>query len=169
MASILESLDEISKQIKGHKGIEPKGFEQSAFIIHGNGAMYPISNYITGIHLYEDISSTSISGWLDVSDPINFMQAGPIIGEELLQLKFATGGLDVAPEGFAVDFTDNPLHIHSVQRLNYTPNMRLSYRLHFCSPELLRNNRVRLSRAYGGVISDIVKDVMKNVVGTNKK
>ena len=169
MASILESLDEISKQIKGHKGIEPKGFEQSAFIIHGNGAMYPISNYITGIHLYEDISSTSISGWLDVSDPINFMQAGPIIGEELLQLKFATGGLDVAPEGFAVDFTDNPLHIHSVQRLNYTPTMRLSYRLHFCSPELLRNNRVRLSRAYRGVISDIVKDVLKNVVGTDKE
>jgi hypothetical protein len=168
MASILESLDEISKKIKGHKSIEPEGFEQLAFIVHGNGATYPISSYITGIHLYEDISSTSISGWLDISDPVNFMQAGPIIGEELLYLKFATGGLDVAPEGFAVDFTDNPLHIHSVQRLNYTPNMRLSYRLHFCSPELLRNNRVRLSRAYGGVISDIVRDVMKNVVGTNK-
>ena len=169
MASILESLNVIGAKSKGHKGIEPKGFEQSAFIIHGNGATYPISNFISGIHLYEDISSTSISGWLDMIDSVNFMQAGPIIGEELLLLKFATGGLDVAPEDFAVDFTANPLHIHSVQRLNYTPNSRLTYRLHFCSPELLRNNRVRLSRAYGGVISDIVKDVMKNVVGTDKE
>ena len=169
MASILESLDVISKQIKGHKGIEPKGFEQTSFIVHGNGAMYPISNFIGGIHLYEDINSPSISGWLDLNDPVNFMQAGPIIGEELLLLKFATGALGIVPEGFAVDFTDNPLHIHSVQKLNYTPSMRLSYRLHFCSPELLRNNRVRLSRAYGGVISDIVRDVMKNVVGTDKR
>ena len=169
MASILESLKIIQSQIGTGKGIEAKGFEQSAFIVHGNGAMYPISNFITGIHLYEDISSTAITGWLDILDTVNFIQAGPIIGEELLLLKFATAGLDVAPEGFAVDFTDNPLHIHSVQRLEYLPNNRLTYRLHFCSPELLRNNRVRLSRAYGGVISDIVKDVMKNVVGTDKK
>jgi len=169
MASILDSLKIIQSQIGTGKGIEAKGFEQSAFIVHGNGAMYPISNFITGIHLYEDISSTTITGWLDILDTVNFIQAGPIIGEELLYLKFATAGLDVAPEGFAVDFTDNPLHIHSVQRLQYLPNLRLTYRLHFCSPELLRNNRVRLSRAYGGVISDIARDVMKNVVGTDKK
>jgi hypothetical protein len=169
MDSILKSLKIIGAQRGSGKGIEAKGFEQSAFIVHGNGAMYPISNFIRGIHLYEDISSTSITGWIDIIDTVNFIQAGPIIGEELLLLKFATAGLDVAPEGFAVDFTDNPLHIHSVQRLQYLPNKKLTYRLHFCSPELLRNNRVRLSRAYGGVISDIVKDVMKNVVATKKK
>ena len=169
MASILESLKEIDNSLTAGRSPQAKGFEQLAFIIHGNGAMYPISNFIDGIHLYEDITSSSIVGFLDIIDDINFMQAGPIIGEELLQLKFATAGLDIAPEGFAVDFTDNPLHIHSVQRLQYTPNMRLTYRLHFCSPELLRNKRVRLSRAYGGIISDIVEDVMKNVVGTDKK
>jgi len=130
MASILESLKEIQHKTKGYTAIAPEGFEQLAYIVHGNGATYPISNYITGIHLYEDISSTSITGWLDLNDPINFMQAGPIIGEELLYLKFATGGLGVAPEDFAVDFTTNPLHIHSVQRLQYIPN-RLTYRLHF--------------------------------------
>jgi hypothetical protein len=169
MASILESLKEIDKNLTGPKSPQTKGFEQLAFIIHVNGAMYPISNFINGIHLYEDISSSGIVGWVDMVDDINFMQAGPIIGEELLQLKFATAGLAAAPEGFAVDFMENPLHIHSVERLEYTADMRLTYKLHFCSPELLRNKRVRLSRAYGGIISDIVKDVMKNVVGTDKE
>ena len=31
--------------------------------------------------------------------------------------------------------------------------------LHFCSPELLRNSRTRLSKSYEGNISDIVRKV----------
>ena len=49
MPSILESLSEIKGKIRGHKAIVSGDFEQFAFIIHGNGATYPISNYISGI------------------------------------------------------------------------------------------------------------------------
>jgi len=44
----------------------------------------------------------------------------------------------------------------------------LDYRLHFCSTEMLRNDRIRLSRTYQGVVSDIVTDVLKNHLETIK-
>ena len=44
----------------------------------------------------------------------------------------------------------------------------LDYRLHFCSTEMLRNDRIRLSRTYQGVVSDIVTDVLKNHLETTK-
>ena len=44
----------------------------------------------------------------------------------------------------------------------------LTYRLHFCSPELLTNERVRVSRTLQGTYSDMVKDILKNDLKTTK-
>ena len=165
MPSILENLHKIQSSI--NNGPAPGQFEQIAFIIQGTGARYPISPYIRGIHLFEDIQSPFIKGWIDVSDEINLLQAGPLIGQELLELKFNTPGGDEL-ENFSVDFTQNPLHIHSVQNLEFAP-FRLMYRLHFCSPELLQNKRVRISKTYQGLVSDIIPDILTNIIGTKKK
>lgn len=165
MASIIESLDQIKAK---SLSISPGDWEHTVFIIHGNGARYPISQYVTNINLFEDISSTSITGWLEVRDPTNLLQSGPLNGEELLELKFETpGGSDL--ENFTIDFTKNPLYIHSVQNVTYTQDFNLVYRIHFCSPELMHNNRIRVSQSYTGKNSDIVKTILEKIIGTAKK
>ena len=168
MATVLENLQSIQGMIRGGKNISAGDFTiQSATIVQGSGAAYPIGQYIRAINLFEDMTVPGITGWLDIEDPTNLPQAGPIVGEELLQLKFETpGGSEL--ENFSVDFTQNPLCIHSVQQIKYSSS-ELTYRLHFCSPEMVQNKRIRISKTYQGLVSDIVPDILKNVIGTSKK
>ena len=160
MATVLENLQSIQGMIRGGKNISAGDFTiQSATIVQGSGAAYPIGQYIRAINLFEDMTVPGITGWLDIQDPTNLPQAGPIVGEELLQLKFETpGGSEL--ENFSIDFTQNPLCIHSVQQIKYSSS-ELTYRLHFCSTEMITNDRIRISKAYQGTISEIVKQVME--------
>ena len=77
---------------------------------------------------------------------------------------------------WAVDFTDHPLYVHKVENIKEAKTTSggptqsaLTYRLHFCSPELLRSNRVRVSRTLQGTYSDIVKNILKNDLKTTKE
>ena len=108
-------------------------------------------------------------------DNVNLFQAGPIIGHELLYLKFETAG---ATEGgvpeFAVNYLEHPLAVFKVTEMSPatvgegSSSTWLEYRLHFCSPEMLQNDRIRVSKTYQGTSSDIIKDIFTHDLRTKK-
>ena len=111
-------------------------------------------------------------------DPYNLIRNGIILGQELLYLEFCTAGADKAglQEDWKVSFTKkNPLYIHKVQDLKALAvgegdsQSALTYRLHFCSPELIQNDRTRVSRTLQGTYSDMIKNILKNDLKTPKK
>ena len=172
MTSVVEALTAI--QNSGEE-VSPTSFKiTEATIHHGSGFEYPIGNLIYGVNFFEDIETVGVTGWLDMYDNVNLIQGGPIIGHELLYLRFETAGATEAgvPE-FAVDYTKHPLMLYKIEELT-TGSMEgrgsnwLDYRLHFCSTEMLRNDRIRVSRTYQGVVSDIVTDILKNQLETTK-
>ena len=172
MTSVVEALLKIQAS---DQEVTPSAFKiTEATIHHGSGFEYPIGNLIYGVNFFEDIETVGVSGWLDIYDNVNLIQGGPIIGHELLYLRFETAGATEAgvPE-FAVDYTKHPLMLYKIEEL-MAGNVEgrnsdwLEYRLHFCSTEMLRNDRVRLSRTYQGVVSDIVTDVLENHLETTK-
>ena len=173
MTSIVDALDQI--KTSNVPDVGPGTFQIfDATIHHGAGAEYPIGQLIREIQLFEDIESVGVTGWVHVHDNVNLFQGGPLIGHELLYLKFETGGATHAgvPE-FAVDYTKHPLFIFKVE--NMIPGTTdagstdwLDYRIHFCSTEMLRNSRIKLSRTHQGTISDIVKDIMTYDIKTRK-
>lgn len=139
---------------------------------------HPIGDFIQRIFLFEDMELFGITGWIDMLDTYNLVRNSLILGEELLYLKFETAGVDVAGLGstWPVDFSKQPLQVHTVQNMKEAPSKAgasiqsgLTYRLHFCSPELLTNERVRVSRTLQGTYSDMVKDILKNDLKTTKK
>ena len=172
MTSVVEALTKIQKS---GEEVSPTTFKiTEATIHHGSGFEYPIGNLIHAVNFFEDIETVGVTGWLDMYDNVNLIQGGPIIGHELLYLRFETAGATEAgvPE-FAVDYSKHPLMLYKIEELQ-TGAMEgrgsnwLEYRLHFCSTEMLRNDRIRLSRTYQGVVSDIVTDVLKNHLETTK-
>jgi len=172
MASILDSLKAIQGTGKGGETPQPGDYVlHQCAIIHGDGgAEYPFGNLVAGINLYESLESSGITGHLDVVDHVNLLQAGPLNGGELLALKFGTAGADKAGlTEFMVDFTENPLYIHSIEQTSFSTANTVTYRVHFCSPELIKNRRIRLSQAFEGTIGDIVENIMLNNIGTTKK
>jgi len=176
MSSVVTTLEDIDAIKGGEDNFQPGDFKLVyCNLHHGPGKEYPIGNLVTSIHLFEDIESIGISGWLEMEDDLNLVESGLLIGEELLYMKFETGGATEAghPE-FAVDFSVHPLYVHGIQNIGYkvtqtgktTPT--LTYRIHFCSTETVTNNRMRVSKAYKGIYSDIVTDILENDVKSIK-
>ena len=176
--SIHDSLVEIDKIIGGTKNVSPGDFELKVCEMHhGDSATHTIAEQVVSLHLFEDIETIGVHGWLDMEDDLNIIESGLIIGEELLYLKFGTGGTREAgiDSYFDVDYTKHPLYIYSVENLGIKAHNAgrtlpgLTYRLHFCSTELIKDSRIRVSKTYKGQYNNIVKDVLENELKTIKK
>ena len=151
-----------------------------ALLHHGIPANeYPIGRYIQKIYIFEDIEKFGVTGWLEMVDTWNLIRNGIILGQELLYLEFCTAGAELAgiDQDWKVSFTKkNPLYVHKVENLKPltiggtgTSQSTLTYRLHFCSPELIRNDRIRVSRTLQGTYSDMIKNILKNDLRTPKE
>ena len=121
------------------------------------------SNY-TLLDIYENMFSNGLTGTVTIIDTNNLIMNAPIIGQEFLAFKIMTPGLDNIP----IDFTK---HVMAVYKIDLRKSSRGNevFQLHFCSPELLRNNRVRLSKSYDGNISDIVNIILEDKKSINTK
>ena len=122
------------------------------------------SDSVLGFEIYEDIFSTALTGSLLIIDVDNISENGPIIGQEFLTLKFGTPTLDE----FDASFTFNITKVAS--KLDATKNAQV-LTLNFIAPEIIRNQRVRVSKSYTDTISNIIQDVLKDsrYINTKKK
>jgi len=182
MINILESLSAIS-EVTTEAGNSPSPGQlnlKQCVLQHGDGFSYDISAIVSEIHMFEDIEALGVTGWVQMVDNLNIIRNGVILGEELLWMRFETAGSSEAGlENFAVDYgLDNaaPLYIHKIEEIT-SPKTRqgttqqsvLEYRLHFCSTEIITNDRIRISKSYQGKISDIVRQVMWYDLGVHMK
>ena len=125
---------------------------------HGDDKKYDISTLVMEVHFFEDIEQLGISGWLKIKDNINLIRNALIIGEELLWLDFETAGATEAGlRNWSV--RGQPLYIHKIEEIispesntGQTTQSHLEYRLHFCSTEMITNDRMRLSKTFQGTI-----------------
>ena len=125
-----------------------------------------MSEVVIAINIYEDIFSPSITGSIAVVDTNAIITNAPITGQDYISFKITTPGL----ENQSIDFTENVMSIHRIDtRLSVSAGTEV-FTLHFCSPEGLRDNRVRVSKSYAQSIDTIVEDVLtsKFYINTNK-
>ena len=171
--SVYDSLDAIGAA--NLEGVGPGKMEiKKAILHHGPGHEYTIGPLIKEIQYFEDIETVGVTGFVDLHDNVNLFQGGPLIGHELLYLHFETAGAsDAGQEHFGVDHSEHPLFVFKVDNMtadNFGPGDTawLDYRLHFCSPELLRNSRIRISQSYQGNIHSIIEDILDKEIKTRK-
>lgn len=148
----------------------------TAWINYGAGHEYTIGKHITQIFLHEDMDALGLSGWIEMIDADNLLRNGPIVGQEMLYFKFETDGAEEAGiKNFSVDFTKQPLQLYKIDGVDTLDTVSggaapqaLTYRLHFCSPELLRNERIKICQTLQGSYSDIIEQILKNYLKTTK-
>jgi len=135
-------------------------------ILASSGIRISLLKSCLEINIYESIFSNSLTGNLTVADTNNLTKNMPFIGQEQLLLKISTPTLNTP-----IDFTENAFIIY-----NISVNTELSagssvYVLEFCSPELLRNNRVRISKSFTDTPSKILENVLTDsrYINTTKK
>ena len=180
-AAIVADLEKI-QNTSNKEGVQVyPGFaymSSSILLQHGEGYQYPIDTFVRQIQVHENVYQEGILGFLDMIDEYNLIRNGIILGQELLYLKFCTSGAEVAglEKKWAVDFYKHPLQVYKVEDMKEretsegtVASSALSYRLHFCSPELLINDRIRISKTMQGTYADMVKDVLTNHLKTKKE
>ena len=130
----------------------------------GSGEVLNLDINYLSLDIYENIFSNGLTGTLMIADTNNLIMNAPITGQEFLSFKIKTPTI----ENIAIDFTK---HVMAVYKIDYRKASRGNeiFQLHFCSPELLRNSRTRLSRAYEGNISDIVNKILTSDKSVNTK
>jgi len=174
----LQKINDISNKpgVQGQPGVAY--FGSSILLQHGEGYQYPIDNFIRQIQIQENIYQEGIMGFLEMLDTYNLIRNGIILGQELLYLKFCSAGAEVAglEKKWEINFYKNPLQVYKVEDMKEretsegtTAVSAITYRLHFCSPELLISDRTRISKTMQGTYSDMITDVLTNHLKTKKK
>ena len=108
------------------------------------------------IDVYESIFSPCLSGTVTIVDGFNLISNLPILGDELLELEYDSPTLN-APviKTFAVT---------KVESIETAGDKKLSYVLHFVSPEAVLDLRSKVSKAFYGNSSDVVKQAYNSLL-----
>jgi len=130
---------------------ELKLFTSSGNVIDLSGS------YIT-MNLFEDIFSPCLTGDVTVVDTNCIIMNAPITGQDYLSFKITTPTL----EKQGIDFTETVMSVYKIDtRISPSTGSEV-FKLHFSSPEGLRDSRVRVSKSYTDSIDVIVEDLLTN-------
>ena len=124
-----------------------------------------ITSMVIELNIYESIYNNAVTGTVIVTDAVDLIKKLPLTGNERLAFKFATprGEIDASSE------TGHPFHIYKLSDKQQVNEGLQSYKLHFCSREMLRSMRTRVSFAANGTLSDIASRIFLDPAGLDSR
>lgn len=126
-------------------------------IISSDGTTYSVLNQLVGIQIYEDMFSPFISGLLTFKDELDFMNGLPMIGQEVLDLVISTPQLK--ERGASIN---GQFYINEIKNREFVTERSVVYEISFISKEAITDCNIKLSKSYGGKVSDIAKNILED-------
>ena len=123
-----------------------------------------ITALVAEINIYESLFSNTLSGNLVVVDTFNLPWFHPITGFERVEFKLSSPGYG-KDRGRHYDFTKDsghPMYVFNISDRQMLSDNTQMYTLHFCSREAIRNEQVRVSRAYQDNGWVMMRDLLRN-------
>ena len=123
------------------------------------------------LNVYEDINSSALTGSMHIIDAHNIITNAQLQGNERLIFKLSTPGATSKIED-TVDASENtghPFHIYALTDRRNLSDTIMSYTLNFCSRELFRNARTRISKAYNGGLAESVVSILRDREGIDTR
>ena len=140
---------------------------KEARIFSSSGNIIPLEGLLVGVELFENVFSYALTGSITLLDTNSVVLNLPIIGQEYLSLKISTPLVNPQKNDI-IDFTENVFSIYKIDTRIEGEQAEV-VKLHFMSPEGLRNNRTRVSKSYTNSIDKIAIDVLQNERYLNSK
>lgn len=129
---------------------------ENVSVVTSKGNTQNITNQVIKIEIYEDLFSPFTTGLITVKDSFDFVNALPFIGEEFLNIKMFTPGIEVE------HYIDQQYYIYKVSNRIITGDRTVVYQLHIISKEAIVDANKKVSKPHEGLISDIIKDIYTN-------
>ena len=138
-------------------------------ITTSTGLVVDLLGYVMHITFFESIETATITGNILLSDYVNLVAIGPIIGQEFIKIKLRTPGLQSDSLKGNIDFTENLLVVTSMKTREPLGNGLQGVLLEFTSAEMLKNERTKINRSYEGTCSEIFKKIMRSDLDCTKE
>jgi len=136
-------------------------------LINAYGNVAGIGSAVVEVSIFEDLNSNFLTGNLTFIDTEDLINKLPIIGQEFLEFKIRTP-LDSKYDEGEYDFTNTRMAVYKVTRQRLNQNTQ-SITLDFISTEGIRDQNVKISRAFNGPYDDAVAKIFKKSWGLNSK
>ena len=125
-----------------------------------------IRSLVTEINIYESLNNKVLSGNIVVTDAQNIPNHLPLTGFEQIEFKLFTPGTSRAFD-FTAE-TGHPMHIYKISdRQGLNPRTQI-YALHFTSKEMIRNEQVRVARAFEDSNDNSILSIVRSELDSNK-
>lgn len=124
-------------------------------ILSYDKTQYSVINQLISIQIFEDLFSPFTSGVLTFKDSLDFMNALPVIGQEILDLDIHTPTLKNLQGRIQGQF-----YIYDLKNREFLADKSVVYELGFISKEAIVDMNVKLSKGFQGRISDIAREVL---------
>ena len=145
---------------------------QSIILVNSVGEELPLPlGLIMELNVFEDININALTGSAHLIDANNVISQASLQGNERLIFKLSTpGNLDTRIDTVDASVeTGYPFHIYALTDRKQVSETSMSYTLHFCSRELLRNVRTRVSKAYNGGLANAVVNILRDENGLSSR
>ena len=138
-------------------------------LVTTSGLEVDLTTSVIGLTLFEDIFSMTISGTIAIADSVNLASYGPLLGQEYLHLKISTPTFK--DDSAIIDFSKNAFLVHSISNREKITDGVQGFTLSFVSPELVQNQRLKVTQSLTDTWSNIVKKMLTDstYIDTKKK
>ena len=138
-------------------------------IIGYNGDTIDITTLVNDLNIYEDLTTNFLTGDISFTDNAGLAATLPILGQEFLSFKIRTPMEPKVEGGGEFDFTDHKMAVYSIANKTRTAPSTEIITLNFISVEGIRDQNVKVSRAFDGPYDDAVAKIVKKKWGLNSK
>jgi hypothetical protein len=143
---------------------------ETCTILTLSGTSISLKDQFASVNIYESIFNNSITGDISFIDTNDLVANLPIVGQEKLALRLTVPSQNSKDRDVSIDYTETTLSITKVNIVtDFNDNTKVVV-LSFTTPELLTNNRVRISQKYEGEPSvDMVQNILRNELNSKKE
>ena len=143
---------------------------ETCTILTLSGTSISLKDQFASVNIYESIFNNSITGDISFIDTNDLVSNLPIVGQEKLALRLTVPSQNSKDRDVSIDYTETTLSVTKVNIVtDFNENTKVVV-LSFTTPELLTNNRIRISQKYEGEPSvDMVQNILRNELNSKKE
>jgi hypothetical protein len=139
--------------------------EKISVSLYNKDKSISLTDTMISVNIYEDIFSNFLTGKIVFKDTMDVQAFFPLVGNESIDIDFLTPG-DKNPKSIK---TYKIYKMDSDSTAQSLIESRKLIILYFCSPEMIENNKIKVSKRFEDSADTIIKGILKDYFKTKKE